>query len=214
MIAALYVAKGGAYFDLEHVDPWDLRRDARLYTGPHPVVAHPPCKRWGKFATAGGNAVGDDGGCFACALSVVRLYGGVLEHPAYSKAWQWYDLPSPDMDAQWSEADYFGGRSIHVEQGHFGHKARKATWLYAVAPTLPDLPRGRSEAIAHLAQPGRCSKAKPRPTCPCRRCEALYGDAWRGQHNRGVPRLTAKEKAATPGPFRDLLLRIASSCLA
>ena len=45
MIAALYVETGGAYFGLEGVDPWD---EARRYAGPHPVVAHPPCQRWGK----------------------------------------------------------------------------------------------------------------------------------------------------------------------
>ena len=49
MIAALYVAKNGSYIDLPGVDPWPEDRDARLYRGPHPVVAHPPCQRWGKL---------------------------------------------------------------------------------------------------------------------------------------------------------------------
>jgi hypothetical protein len=48
VIAALYVATGGCYFGLPDVDPWDVERDARLYPGPHPVIAHPPCgKTWG-----------------------------------------------------------------------------------------------------------------------------------------------------------------------
>ena len=38
-VAALFVAKDGPYFGLEGVDPWDGARDARLYAGPHPVVA-------------------------------------------------------------------------------------------------------------------------------------------------------------------------------
>lgn len=69
-VAALYVQKNGAYWNLPGVDPWDEERDARLYDGPHPVVAHPPCQRWGKF-WAGSPAViaetgirkkkGDDG---------------------------------------------------------------------------------------------------------------------------------------------------------
>lgn len=29
MIAALYVQKGGAYYGIEGVDPWDEERDAR-----------------------------------------------------------------------------------------------------------------------------------------------------------------------------------------
>lgn len=48
MIAALFVATGGCYFGLPEVDPWDEKRDARLYAGPWPVVAHPPCARWCK----------------------------------------------------------------------------------------------------------------------------------------------------------------------
>ena len=50
MIAALYVQRGGIYWDLPDVDPWDEARDARLYAGPWPVVAHPPCARWCRLA--------------------------------------------------------------------------------------------------------------------------------------------------------------------
>ena len=53
MIAALYVQTGGAYYGLPDVDPWDEARDARLYAGPHPVVAHPPCGQWGVWARQG-----------------------------------------------------------------------------------------------------------------------------------------------------------------
>lgn len=52
MIAALFVATGGCYFGLEGVDPWDEQRDARLYRGPWPVVAHPPCSRWCRLAAS------------------------------------------------------------------------------------------------------------------------------------------------------------------
>ena len=38
-VAALYVETNGSYFGLPGVDPWDEPRDARLYAGPHPVVA-------------------------------------------------------------------------------------------------------------------------------------------------------------------------------
>jgi hypothetical protein len=90
-VAALYVATGGCYFGLPDVDPWDERRDARLYAGPHPVVAHPPCARWGNYWFGSPSSskrflLGDDEGCFAAALAAVRRFGGVLEHPKDSRA--------------------------------------------------------------------------------------------------------------------------------
>src|SRR5690606_41666905 len=87
-VAALYVASGGAYYELDGVDPWDEARDARLYDGPHPVVAHPPCQRWGamaivNYARWGGehNRPGTDGGCFASALQAVPAWDGVVHDP-------------------------------------------------------------------------------------------------------------------------------------
>ena len=72
MIAALFVQPKGCYAGLPEVDPWDEVRDARLYAGPHPVVAHPPCARWSRYWSGGPSArvrrtLGDDDGCFAAA---------------------------------------------------------------------------------------------------------------------------------------------------
>ena len=53
MIAALYVESRGVYAGLPDVDLWDRDRDARIYAGPWPVVAHPPGARWGR--SWGGN---------------------------------------------------------------------------------------------------------------------------------------------------------------
>jgi hypothetical protein len=97
MIAALYVETDGAYFGLLGVEPYDEARDARKYAGPHPVVCHSPCQRWGRYATGAPNKprqyrVGEDGGCFAAALTSARNYGGVMEHPKDSKAWPFFGL--------------------------------------------------------------------------------------------------------------------------
>lgn len=150
MIAALYVETNGAYYGLPGVDPWDAERDARKYDGPWPVVAHPPCQRWGRYWHGAPNKphqyrLGDDDGCFAAALTAVREFGGVLEHPAYSKAWRAFGLFEPPMEGGWVNADFQGGWTCHVEQGHYGHFSRKPTWLYGHGVDLPTLIWGLSE---------------------------------------------------------------------
>ncbi len=205
MIAALFVATGGCYFNVPGVDPWDAARDARTYAGPHHVVAHPPCERWGQYATGGPNPkarrrrVGDDFGCFASAIASVRKWGGVLEHPAASKAWAHHGLAAPPRKGGWS-LDGAGGWSCCVEQGHYGHRARKATWLYAVGVDLPSLRWGPSES---RIQPdaGFHSKAE-RKRYASGRLQARVGEC---------ERMGKQERTATPIPFRDLLLLIARS---
>lgn len=198
-VAALYVQAGGCYFGLYGVEPWDEARDARLYLGPHPVVAHPPCERWGAYATGGPAAlgrfeVGDDGGCFAAALSAVRRYGGVLEHPANSKAWSAHGLAKPPRAGGWVRADDLGGMTCCVEQGAYGHRARKATWLYAVGTNLPELRWGRA--------PGDFTRATPDMSPEERRRELRTG---------ACQRLSKRQRAATPLEFRNVLLAMAIS---
>ncbi len=141
-VAALFVQTGGTYYGLEDVDPWDEARDARLYAGPWPVVAHPPCARWSRLAgfteARFGLMRGEDGGCFASALQSVRAYGGVLEHPAHSAAWDRYDLPEPLWRGGWN-LGLDGGASCYIEQGRYGLPVKKGTWLYAYGVELPEL---------------------------------------------------------------------------
>jgi hypothetical protein len=115
-IAALFVATGGAYFGLPGVIPWDEERDARGYLGPYPVVAHPPCERWGRYwgvgpmlhGTPSQKELGDDGGCFASAISSVRAFGGVLEHPeAQAIAAGWPEgTPTMALDGTMARVSY------------------------------------------------------------------------------------------------------------
>lgn len=204
MIAALYVETGGCYFGLDGVDPWDEARDARTYAGPWPVVAHPPCQRWGRYWYGGPMlhklgrrlARGDDDGCFAAALAAVRTWGGVLEHPEASSAWAAFGLIEPPRSGGWVVADWEGGWTCCVEQGHYGHRARKATWLYAVGGGLPSLTWGKSASKVRLDQ-GYHSKEERR------RLQRL-GDL-------RSPRLRRAECAATPPEFRDILISIARS---
>lgn len=143
-IAALFVETRGIYAFDPGIDVWGIERDARLYNGPRPVVAHPPCKRWGKFWHGSTRKphqykLGADGGCFAAALTAVRNYGGVLEHPADSHAWEYFGLQRPKRGKGWISADRYGGWTCYLEQGHYGHFSRKPTWLYACHVDLPEL---------------------------------------------------------------------------
>jgi hypothetical protein len=202
MIAALYVQADGGYAGLPDVEVWDEARDARRYDGPHPVVAHPPCQRWGRYWHGSPLkphqfAKGDDGGCFAAALAAVRRFGGVLEHPAHSHAWQAHGLPWPPPEG-W-QMDVTGGWCCRVEQGFYGHPARKATWLYAVGCELPSLHWGNGAQRLDPVMLARHGYAK------ARRCgiTAMAG----GKRKTEI-------RNATPPVFRDLLLAIAGSVAA
>lgn len=189
-VAALYVDPRGCYSELADVEAWGEERDARLYAGPHPVVAHPPCSTWCQMAAANqkryGHAIGSDGGCFEAALASVRKWGGVLEHPAYSYAWPRFELNAPPRSGGWVSAGFCGGWVCHVEQLTYGHAARKATWLYAHGVELPSLRWG--------------SGGEP---------QAWVG--WMANHGtgEGKARIGKRAAAATPPAFRDQLLAIA-----
>jgi hypothetical protein len=67
-----------------------------------------------------------------------------LEHPADSHAWRAHGLIAPPRCGGWVTAGDWIGWTCCVEQGHYGHRARKATWLYAVRCELPSLVWGAS----------------------------------------------------------------------
>lgn len=196
MIAALFVEEGGTYFGIPDVDPWPESRDARLYAGPWPVIAHPPCARWCKLAGLVEHRYGikrhEDGGCFASALASVRRWGGVLEHPAYSDAWWTFSLPRPPPSGGWVRG-IDGGWACHIEQGAYGHRAPKPTWLYAHGvPSLPSLRWGPSGASARL--------------------NSWYTGNDESERRTRVEFMDSKgERSATPPAFRDVLLEIARS---
>lgn len=205
MIAALFVAKDGCYSNLPGVDAWDEARDARRYAGPHPVVAHPPCQRWGKLwagqplwikRTGERKIKGDDDGCFASALASVRQWGGILEHPWGSQAWSHFGINKPPRIGGWVVADFEGGWTCCVEQGRYGHYARKPTLLLAYHVDLPELDWGKGEPRLDPAVIERMGLA---------RAKRLGEVGARGGGTNSAPRI------GTPDPFRDLLISIAYS---
>lgn len=201
-IAALFVQRTGVYGSLEGVDCWDESRDARTYPGPHAVVAHPPpCQRWGRYWHGSTRKPhqfhkGADAGCFASALWAVRTFGGVLEHPADSAAWGWYGLAAPERFAGWQASDAFGGFSCYVEQGHYGHLSRKATWLYACRADLPALNFTKGAQRLDPEMLRRYGYAKARRIGVL----GLVGG-----------KAKTEKRDSTPEAFRDVLLDIARS---
>ena len=207
-LSALFVDPDGPYSKIPGVDIWGEDRDARTFNGGNPVVAHPPCQRWGKMwagqplwirRTGQRKTRGDDGGCFAAALHAVRINGGVLEHPWMSHAWPWFGLTVPPRTGGWVTADSHGGSTCCVEQGRYGHYAPKPTLLYAVGCDLPELRWGKYE-VKDDDFPAWALEKYGREKC--RKAGLL---AFRGGGKDSAARIH------TPPEFRDLLIQMAST---
>ncbi len=185
-VAALFVEAEGIYAEFVY-DCWDASRDARLYDGPLPVVAHPPCQLWVNFAAlnykrygGGHNRPGNDGGCFASALASVRRWGGVLEHPASSNAWPAHGLTAPPSDGGWKQTALCEW-VCEVWQSAYGHPARKRTWLFYCGRTPP--------------LEGRWARAP--------------GTHQVGWFDRNKPTLSKKDASGTPPAFAAWLIELA-----
>ena len=191
LCAALFVQHDGCYANLDHVDAWPENRDARKYNGNLPVVAHPPCQLWGAFANVnyarwGGehNKPGNDGGCFASAVASVIRCGGVLEHPAKTRAFGAHGIAVP-RGIGWQRIGLHDW-VCEVWQSAYGHRANKATWLYYYGTNPPfELRWGRPRGTHQIGFHDQRGKAANKPT------------------------LGKKEANATPIEFRDELLRLA-----
>lgn len=178
-VAVLFARADSVYKTMNGVEVYDMDRDARTYDGPWPVVAHPPCRGWGrlrKFA----NPRPDERNLARLAVSLVREFGGVLEHPEESTLWASQKLPKPGCGS-----DSYGGWTLGIKQNDFGHRAEKATWLYIVGrhpKDVPDLPLSLSKAT-HCIRP---TKSYPR-----------------------LPSVTKAEREHTPQALAEWLVAVA-----
>lgn len=154
VVTVLFARADSIYKTLPGVDVWDAARDARKWPGGSPVIAHPPCRQWGRLRQfAHGDDTEKSHGPWA--VDQVRAWGGVLEHPAQSTLWEAASLPAPGL------RDAFGGWTLPINQHSFGHRAEKKTWLYicGVEPRdIPDLPLVLGRAT-HCIRP---TKSHPR----------------------------------------------------
>lgn len=142
------------------------------------------------FARWGGehNRPGNDQGCFSAALRSVIRCGGVLEHPAKSKAFAAYGITAP-KGIGWKKKVGLHEWVCEVWQSAYGHRARKATWLFYSGIEVPhqlnwDRPNGTHQ-VGFQDQRG---KAANKPT------------------------LSKREANATPPAFKDELIKLAVNC--
>jgi hypothetical protein len=153
-VAVLFARSDSVYKTLPGTDVWDIERDARLWPGCGPAVAHPPCRQWGRLRQfAHGDAAEKALGPWA--VDQLRRIGGVLEHPAESTLWPYCGLPRPG-----ATPDAFGGWTLMIRQCDWGHRAEKLTWLYIVGASpddQPDFPQPRT--ATHCVRP---TKSYPR----------------------------------------------------
>lgn len=124
----LYTCPRSTYLTLD-VDCWDKKRDATLFRGPGPVIAHPPCTSWGRLKAF---CRTDDAATGPIAVSQVRRYGGILEHPVDSTLFHACGMPTTP-----GQRDFDGGYTIVIDQLLWGHRAQKRTWLYIVTDGEP-----------------------------------------------------------------------------
>jgi len=115
LIAALWCAPDSYYFQYDNVIVYDETRNAHTYDGPYPIIAHPPCGPWGKLRYF------SDEDCEhgLKAMELVHRWGGVVEQPKGSQLFVQYGR---------------GGAIEEVNQGDYGHRARKPTLLYWYVP--------------------------------------------------------------------------------
>lgn len=159
-VAVLFARQDSVYKRLPQCDVYDMDRDARTYDGPLPVVAHPPCRAWGRLRRFA-NPRPDERNLARLAVALVREFGGVLEHPAGSLLWKSQRLPAPGTHDLW------GGHTIEAPQQWWGHRAEKLTWFYVVGcdpHNIPDVPLVLGEA-SHVVQ-SRKRDSKPHITKP------------------------------------------------
>lgn len=161
-VAVLFARRDSIYKTMPGCDVWDADRDARKWPGGCPVVAHPPCRGWGRLRQF---ALHDDAEKDLARLAVdaVRNCGGVLEHPAESTLWADRGLPRPG-----AMPDKHGGWTLAIRQFDFGHRAEKKTWLYICGTgpdEIPAIPK-REGSATHCIRPKRAYPRLPSVTKP------------------------------------------------
>ena len=189
-VAVLFARSDSHYKLLPGCDVWDIDRDARNWPGGSPVIAHPPCRAWGRLRHFA-KPRDDEKALALWAVDQVRANGGLLEHPKASTLWPTAGLPMPGQ-----VPDAWGGWTLGISQHWWGHRAEKMTLLYIVgcAPgDVPDVPMTLIYATHVIAQDRR------------------RADGTRDAHGRR-PEVTKPEREHTPPELAAWLVELARRC--
>lgn len=187
-VAVLFARRDSIYKTLPDCDVYDIDRDARTYAGGVPVVAHPPCRAWGRLSHMA-KPRHDEKELARWAVAQVRMYGGVLEHPAGSALWKDQNLPEPGAGR-----DAYGGWTLTISQHWFGHRAEKMTRLYIVGCDPRDVPD--FDLSLHRATHVIASSTKRQ----------------KRDHPDFRPEVTKAEREHTPPPLAAWLRELALRC--
>ena len=244
-VAALYIDPRGPYPKLARdpddlwdapllVDCWDASRDARTYEGPHPIVAHPPCKHWSRLRhlalwtcasckrscrhcdtlgdpdelpacpECGGELTGD-WDCALRAVEQVRRWGGVLEHPAGSLLWKHDHCRLPEPSVL--KSDYsFGSGPIDAFGGYTIEVDQCELGHVARKCTWLYLVGVPLEALEAPPFPGR------EPTHRTRGGRSKAGKKSKSTPvPPGIKVCSAQQRGRTPPLFAEYLVRLARS---
>jgi hypothetical protein len=187
LVSVLFARADSVYKTLPDCDVWDIDRNALNWQGGSPVVAHPPCRAWGRLAHMARPRPGERE-LALWAVDQIRQYGGVLEHPDGSRLWKEKPLPAV------GETDAWGGFTIVVSQFVWGHRAEKKTKLYICgcsAAALPPIPIRIGEPQFVVSTSGRRKD---------------------GSRSRAKKEIKKSEREATPILFAIWLLEAARRC--
>lgn len=155
-VAVLFARGDSIYKTMPGCDVWDIERDARQYRGGMPIVAHPPCRAWGRLRHFANPRPGERE-LALWSVCMVRIWGGVIEHPASSLLWPVAMLPEP------GQRDGWGGWTLAAPQQWWGHRAEKATRFYVVGcepSAMPAVPLVMGEAT-HVIQSRKREDHRP-----------------------------------------------------
>lgn len=114
-VAVLCAHDQSTYYSIPGAEVWNRKKDAFLFSGSLPVIAHPPCAQWSKMRSFSNYNLREKLLAEWC-WDIVNKNGGIFEHPAGSLFWKYI------------RADR--SKIFSVDQCWWGFPGRKTTYLY------------------------------------------------------------------------------------